>query len=366
MNEGLFNPVRSGIEYIDGWMLTGYAAQKAMLSISFSKIVANIKNGEPTVEDTAAVRLWSHICLYHLHWAATTGRPSTIPTSYLKHCNIILNFYDGTLEDSLILAEIALYESVLQKMNERPSLHSEDEEFAEWKQKWNYLLSLPTSSFLKIGYSSACLILTTKWLEDLGDDLRSAAFLSNSPLGNDAPVPSRTQHSDKTNPKAALLSLRARSLMHARSILETFLQMPHFLKNGIMSNRCLCLGYSALILAHYGELHSDPQDKHSLHLVSRLEDWLSKAPGKSAVIKFATMAKQRLMTRLSSGPANDEALGLTSEKTSTKENNRSYSLHPASDGATAVDTTGYETHGDATFPNMEEFFSGGFLGFQFE
>ncbi|KAB2571507.1 hypothetical protein DBV05_g9850 [Lasiodiplodia theobromae] len=270
-------------------------------------------------------------------------------------------------------------------MNERPSLHSEDEEFAEWKQKWNYLLSLPTSSFLKIGYSSACLILTTKWLEDLGDDLRSAAFLSNSPLGNDAPVPSRTQHSDKTNPKAALLSLRARSLMHARSILETFLQMPHFLKNGIMSNRCLCLGYSALILAHYGELHSEPPDRHSLHLVSRLEDWLSKAPGKSAVIKFATMAKQRLMARLSSGPANDEALGLTTEKTFTKENNGSDSLNLALDGATAVNTgenivagrdsvhfwpdgtsAGYETHGDATFPNMEEFFSGGFLGFQFE
>lgn len=289
-------------------------------------------------------------------------------------------------------------------MNERPPLQSEDEEFAEWKQKWNYLLceqelshnlhvqheltfppALPTSSFLKIGYSSACLILTTKWLEDLGEDLRSAAFLSNSPLGNDAPTPSRIRHSDKTNTKAALLSLRARSLTHARSILETFLQMPHFLKNAIMSNRCLCLGYSALILAHYGELHSELPDKHSLHLVSRLEDWLSKAPGKSAVIKFATMAKQRLMARLSSGPANDEALGLTTKETSTKENNESVSLHPASDGATTVSTggnnvaggdpvhiwpdgtsAGYEAHGDATFPNMEEFFSGGFLGFQFE
>lgn len=249
----------------------------------------------------------------------------------------------------------------------------------------HFAAALPTSSFLKIGYSSACLILTTKWLEDLGEDLRSAAFLSNSPLGNDAPASSRIRHSDKTNTKAALLSLRARSLTHARSILETFLQMPHFLKNAIMSNRCLCLGYSALILAHYGELHSELPDKHSLNLVSRLEDWLSKAPGKSAVVKFATMAKQRLMARLSSGPANDEALGLTTKETSTKENNESVSLHLASDSSTAVDTggntvadgdsvhfwpdgtsAGYEAHGDATFPNMEEFFSGGFLGFQFE
>lgn len=152
-----------------------------------------------------------------------------------------------------------------------------------------------------------------------------------------------------------------------------------------MTNRCLCLGYSALILAHYGELHSEPPDRHSLHLVSRLEDWLSKAPGKSAVIKFATMAKQRLMARLSSGPANDEALGLTTKETSTKENNESVSLHPAPDGGTAasinrsaaaigndvqfwpgVASVGYETHGDTTFPNMEEFFSGGFLGFHFD
>lgn len=56
----------SPVDYIDSWLLTGYCAQQAMLSISFSDIVQNIKRGSPTSEDRRAIRLWANICLHHL------------------------------------------------------------------------------------------------------------------------------------------------------------------------------------------------------------------------------------------------------------------------------------------------------------
>jgi hypothetical protein len=54
------------VNYIDSWLLTGYSAQQAMLSISFSAIVENVRQGKPTNEDRRAIRLWASVCLHHL------------------------------------------------------------------------------------------------------------------------------------------------------------------------------------------------------------------------------------------------------------------------------------------------------------
>lgn len=54
------------MDYIDSWLLTGYCAQQAMLSISFSTIVDNVRRGQPTDEDRRAIRLWASVCLHHV------------------------------------------------------------------------------------------------------------------------------------------------------------------------------------------------------------------------------------------------------------------------------------------------------------
>lgn len=46
-----------------------------MLSISFSKIVANIKRGGATIPDRQAIHLWSTICLHHLQYVMSSPLP---------------------------------------------------------------------------------------------------------------------------------------------------------------------------------------------------------------------------------------------------------------------------------------------------
>lgn len=113
-----------------------------MLSISFSGIIKNIKKGSLTSEDHKAVHLWSRICLHHLHWAATTGRPSIIPLAYINQCNILLSFYQATLQDGMLVAEILLYSTLHQKLAHQSYLGDGGEcvEFLSWKEKWNHLI----------------------------------------------------------------------------------------------------------------------------------------------------------------------------------------------------------------------------------
>ena len=59
---------QQGDEYIDSWLLTGYCAKQAMLSISFSKIMNRVNSHTATVEDQRAMRLFSLICHHHLQY----------------------------------------------------------------------------------------------------------------------------------------------------------------------------------------------------------------------------------------------------------------------------------------------------------
>ncbi|KAJ8119885.1 hypothetical protein O1611_g10511 [Lasiodiplodia mahajangana] len=88
MSNNANTPSSQGVEYIDSWLLTGYCAKQAMLSIYFTQIVNRLKKGNSTIEDHRAMHLWSTICLHHLHWAATTGRASIIPKGYINQCNV--------------------------------------------------------------------------------------------------------------------------------------------------------------------------------------------------------------------------------------------------------------------------------------
>ncbi|KAH7144155.1 hypothetical protein B0J13DRAFT_622729 [Dactylonectria estremocensis] len=395
----MVGPADTGKEYIDSWMLTGYCIKQAMLSISFSEIVKNIRTDIATPEDQRAIRLWAKISLDHLYWAATTGRPSAIPSTYLKHCELLLSFYMASMQDGMLLAEILLCTILLQKLEGQTNLDSEGQcaEFQAWKQKWNHLLLMPTASMLKIGYCSACLILIIRSLEDLGENLQSTTLLSSisSDKNSAVRITLNEQGTAKDDTRAAL---RSNASKHAQSIIETFLSMPNSMRDSIASNRCLCLGYSALILTHYDEAQSSISDQHKLNLIIRFEEWLSNAPGTTWAIMFGKLAKQKLMARVNSNNINrrnEEGVfqrpdgrkslsnrgqgsfpthSLSQKRTDRAENgevpNVTYMGEPInmtpSDAASVWSTPApmrSEFQADFVFPNMEDFFSGGFLDF---
>ncbi|KAK7931305.1 hypothetical protein PG985_002017 [Apiospora marii] len=385
-----------GPEYIDSWLLTGYCVKQSMLSISFSKIVNNIKHGSSNIQDRQAIHLWSTVCLHHLHWAATTGRPSVLQTSYINQCNILLSFYQASMQDGMLVAEVLLYSVLHSKLRKRSYLdaHGECSEFKTWKQKWNHLMSLPTASMLRIGYYAAYLILAVHALEASGEAMSGKTFLSN--LSVDSPVSSILDTPDPKPTKKDAQTLQAHSAKYAHSVLETFVEMPSFLMDTIPTYLCLCIGYSALILAHYDESQSKVPASVSIGLISRLEDWCMRTPSKSWAIKFAKLARQRVESRITGSSYHGDS------KTTPREEERrhlpgwngqamplsSYPMSgsghdtsPSSIAERNFDGTDFpsaaetfpippEAMHSAAFevaqpviPSMEDFFGGGFLHF---
>ncbi|KAI2777809.1 hypothetical protein F4815DRAFT_279601 [Daldinia loculata] len=391
MSNNANSPGGNGVDYVDSWLLTGYCAKQAMLSISFSKIINSIRQGNLTSEDHKAIHLWSKICLHHLHWAATTGRPSIIPASYINQCNILLNFYQATMQDGMLVAEILLYSTLHQKLTHQSYLGDggECKEFLSWKEKWNHLLGLPTSSMLKIGYHAACLILAVRSLEEVGQGLRPRTFLSEID-GEDA---SDNECHASTHPRRNKdgdgNTLRINACKYAMLVLQTFLEMPSFLMDAIPTCLCLCIGYCALLLAHYDESQSKVSDQVSRDLIIQIDQWIRTSPGKAWSFKYGTLAKHKMESRTGG------------DKGSTSDHQTPARTHPRNqegeqDGIAAPvgvnshgpnhhETTGYHTgevcspeaqqlesesifppfdmSEHAIFPRMEDFFGGGFLDF---
>lgn len=292
----------------------------------------------------------------------------------------------------MILAEISLYEMLLQRLDKRLSPNS-DGDFASWKQDWNHLLckhqthteqlrgpshpipALPTAAILKIGYHCACLIFAIRWLEDLGERLCSTTFLSDQPLAS-AFVPSLNQVQD-TDKGTRIVALRTHALKNARAVLEKFLHMPAFLRDALVSIKFLCLAYSALILAHYQDAQSELTEKHNVDLLTRVEEWFDTSPGKSAVAKFVTMAKQRLKARRAARSL-DLNFGERTTNLRALRNLAPEQFIPAPISASTAEEEisiaqqesnslwSVASAADYDFPNMEEFFSGGFLGIDLE
>ncbi|KAI0116769.1 hypothetical protein F4814DRAFT_413900 [Daldinia grandis] len=391
MSNNANSPGGNGVDYVDSWLLTGYCAKQAMLSISFSKIINSIKQGSLTTEDHKAIHLWSKICLHHLHWAATTGRPSIIPASYINQCNILLNFYQATMQDGMLVAEILLYSTLHQKLTHQSYLGDggECKEFLSWKEKWSHLLGLPTSSMLKIGYHAACLILAVRSLEEVGQGLRPRTFLSEMG-GEDA---SDNECHASTHPRRNKdgdgNTLRINACRYAMIILKTFLEMPPFLMDAIPTCLCLCIGYCALLLAHYDESQSKISDQVSRDLIIQIDQWIRTSPGKSWSFKYGALAKHKMESRTSGD------LGSTSEHQTPTRTHLRYQDGEQGRSAAQVrvdshspnhhETTGYHGRGaslpeaqqpesesifppldiseHAIFPRMEDFFGGGFLDF---
>ncbi|KAI1846429.1 hypothetical protein JX266_007634 [Neoarthrinium moseri] len=384
-----------GTEYIDSWLLTGYCVKQAMLSLSFSKVVSNIRRGTATIQDRRAIHLWSTICLHHLHWAATTGRPSVLQTPYINQCNILLSFYQASMQDGMLVAEILLYSVLHQKLARRSYLdaNGECEEFKTWKQKWNHLMALSTASMLRIGYYAAYLILGVRALEERGDAMSPRTFLSNPSFGS----PSNASQNSESKLKNTTQMLQMHTARYAHSVLETFVEMPPFLMDTIPTYLCLVIGYSALVLAHYDETQSKVSSEVSVGLISRLEEWCTRTPSKLWAIKFATLARQKVESRSGTTrphhgvrktaasaehdrrqhPAwNTSEVPLPAFPASADHNTSPSSIsenrtYESEEYVAAPDTfhmatdpiqMGYEIS-QPVIPSMEDFFGGGFLDF---
>lgn len=60
-----------------------------------------------------------------------------IPLPYLHQCNLLLDFYEASMLDSLLIAEIQLYMIFHQRVSQ-PS-DKEISELVVWKDKWKHL-----------------------------------------------------------------------------------------------------------------------------------------------------------------------------------------------------------------------------------
>ncbi|KAJ2991801.1 hypothetical protein NUW58_g2387 [Xylaria curta] len=421
MSNNANTPSSQGVEYIDSWLLTGYCAKQAMLSIYFTQIVNRLKNGDSTIEDHRAMHLWSTICLHHLQWAATTGRPSIIPKgSHINQCNVLLSFYQATMQDGMLVAEIMLYSILHEKLLQEsyPSGGHECEEFRTWKQRWNHLLALPTSSMLRIGYNAACLILAVRALGTTGDALGSTSLLStdSTPAAGSASAGSKTDDktpfsAERRGPKradsestrnetayssdtAAADLLRVNVCKYARLVLETFLDMPVFLMDAAPTCTCLCLGYCALVLAHYDGAQSQIPDAVVLRLITRLDQWIQTSPGKAWSYKYGALAIRKVEARVRS-PSTPSRPKAQEDVRSHNHRENSYGAtdpgaasrdcqddargpseghvhaYPAHDVLTSTghaadpndELPSFDLGEHAMFPSMEGFFGGGFLDF---
>ncbi|KAI1267903.1 hypothetical protein F5Y18DRAFT_442302 [Xylariaceae sp. FL1019] len=404
MSNNANTPNSSGSEYIDSWLLTGYCAKQAMLSISFSKIVNNIKKGISTIEDHRTMHLWSTICLHHLQWAATTGRPSVIPKMYLNQCQILLSFYQATMKDQMLVAEILLYSILHEKLSRQsyPQDGCECEEFLAWKQRWNHLLALPTSSMLKIGYNAACLIIVVRMLEDTGHALGSTSLLStetspavqSTPIAYDTTSPSSYRDSgsrlDKDDASTTEVSsnsidhstgdiLRANGCKYAKQVLETFLDMPRFLMDGVSTPTNLCIGYCTILVAHYDSSQSKIPDTVALELVRGIDNWVRTSPGKSWAYKYGSLALRKIEARVGRATENPEGSAQSTHDAGkgTAQASPNLASEPPSENLPSFSTddlfTPQSFHHDGSlsfdvneqdlFPSMEDFFGGRFFDF---
>ncbi|KAB5578107.1 hypothetical protein GE09DRAFT_1088523 [Coniochaeta sp. 2T2.1] len=277
----------SPVDYIDSWLLTGYCAQQAMLSISFSTIVDNVRRGKPTDEDRRAIRLWASVCLHHLHWAVTTGRPSTIPAPYLNQCNILLSLFEATVHEGMVVAEILLYTVLNRKLT--TGRHSsyldaqgECAEFAAWKRKWCHLFALPRSSAFKLSYHSAYLILAVRSLEDFNNGRATEDLLlsPSQPVNNRQP---RRNGGDDGSTSSSSRQQQAHAgiaLRFAVQILETFLEMSALLRNEIPIYLHMASGAAETVL----------------ELLAALEEWCAGCDGSALVTSYsAGLARRRVL-----------------------------------------------------------------------
>ncbi|KAG5771961.1 hypothetical protein H9Q72_001695 [Fusarium xylarioides] len=234
-------------EYVDSWLLSGICSQQAMLCIQFSDIHQRTNAGTSTKLDLRSMRIWANICLNHLHWSATTGRPSILPSSYFSQCRNLLNFEQSTMRDAMLLAEISLYCTLQKEDCVKPTFTNDgfSSKFAIWKQQYGYLLDLPTGLMLKFSYCIANVILAKRTLDRVeADALNLASSLS--------PQTSRSSTVNLQDPSTK--SLQGHVYELSFRVIQAFTAIPSSSSGDLPEFHSLCVAYALLILGQYDEL----------------------------------------------------------------------------------------------------------------
>lgn len=238
---------------------------------------------------------------------------------------------------------------------------------------------LPTSSALLLSYYTASLILVARSLEESGEGLSSETL--SSPRKFDGPSIHGEERSGASVQLGAELSpsravLRASIVKYAKATLEAALSMSLLLRETLSINRCLCIGYSTLIVAFYDETQSGLPDEQCSDLLTRLGEWSQTIPGKPWVANFTILARRSLLTRMQrkrtgagldlvstdvrAGPAESHAANCTESLVPSEADGNSreeadgWEVHPSPGGPSYDDT--FTAH----FPMMEDIFSGSF------
>lgn len=252
-------------EFIDSWLMSGYAVQQAKLSINFTSLLKNLNERRANHIDQRKLRLWNIICLCHLQFAVGTGRPSVIALEYLEHCPAILNTIEATIYDGITVATLTLFAIVqdLLKHNSPTEEHSR-KALKSWTNKWGYLLDADDHRVcvLQMAIDFCHLVLDRRCLEHLNNGATPLADrTTTSPNEQQLNSPSASSRAERSSIHSH--SLRARYFLlckeHAMQLLHTFKSLPMMTSEELPEFLHLCVVYAMIVLAElYKEQPHDP------------------------------------------------------------------------------------------------------------
>ncbi|KAM0476304.1 hypothetical protein ACHAP7_006999 [Fusarium lateritium] len=338
-------------EYVDSWLLSGHCAQQAMLCIQFSDIHQRTNAGTSTTIDLRSMRIWANVCLVHLHWSATTGRPSILPGSYLSQCRNLLNFEQTTMRDAMLFAEVSLYCTLQQDTCGIPSFASDGdcEKFAPWKQKWGYLLELPTGLILNLGYYIANVILAKRSL----DHIEARALNVTTSVSPQTSYGSAAHLQDSSTK-----TLQDHIYELSFRVTLAFVAIPSSRSGDLPEFHSLCVAYSMLILCQYDELPSSiPRDELSAAL-QEVKRRCNESNAYSVAVRFSV---ERAWERLRMDTASVETTGGVEQ--GTQFDSHSGAAHNGNATKAAQNSvSGGQAGGDGgQLDNIDYFFNGGYL-----
>ncbi|QPC72930.1 hypothetical protein HYE68_003682 [Fusarium pseudograminearum] len=330
-------------EYVDSWLLSGHCAQQAMLCIQFSDIIKRNSAGTSTMIDLRSIRLWANVCLVHLHWSATTGRPSILPGSYFSQCRNILNFEQTTIRDAMLLAEISLYCTLQKTGCGKPDFASDGscEKFTPWNHKWGYLLELPTGLILNLSYWIANMILAKRSLDEI-EALALSVPTSASP---------QTPHGSTAQFQAIpTKDLQDRVYELSFRVTLAFVRIPSSSSGDLPEFHSLCVAYTMLILCQYDELPSSISHTELFSALSEVKRRCNESNSYSVAVEFSS---ERALERLRA-----DAHPLTTAESMGQQ--AQFNGPPNQSQNSGINKSNVNIN-EAGLDNLDFFFNGGYL-----
>uniref|UniRef100_A0A098DTX4 Zn(2)-C6 fungal-type domain-containing protein n=1 Tax=Gibberella zeae (strain ATCC MYA-4620 / CBS 123657 / FGSC 9075 / NRRL 31084 / PH-1) TaxID=229533 RepID=A0A098DTX4_GIBZE len=305
----------------------------------FSDIIKRNSAGTSTMIDLRSIRLWANVCLVHLHWSATTGRPSILPGSYFSQCRTILNFEQTTIRDAMLLAEISLYCTLQKTVCGKPDFTSDGscEKFTPWNHKWGYLLGL----ILNLSYWIANMILAKRSLDEI-EALSLSVPTSASP---------QTPHGSTAQFQAIpTKDLQDRVYELSFQVTLAFVRIPSTSSGDLPEFHSLCVAYSMLILCQYDELPSSISHTELFSALNEVKRRCNESNSYSVAVEFSA---ERALDRLRADAhplATAESIGQQAQF-----NGPPNQSHNAGINRSNVNIN------EAGLDNLDFFFNGGYL-----